>query len=489
MRNTVILLLCITALTLISSNLVQAQEKKDEPLFPIEQEGLWGYIDRTGKVLIKQQYYYATSFQEGLANVLLSKIKSVYIDKSGKEVIRSEILGVTSFREGLALFVLMGMGNLTYGYMDKTGKTAIEARYSFARDFSEGLAAVEISKRDRRGLNMPVTRWGFIDKQGKETIDFKFWDARSFSNGLAAVRVPNKGWGYVNKKGEIAISPDYQGAWNFSDGMALVNVGGKNPEPIQDVGCFPWQKQKPGSETPPKPEDRGKFGFIDRMGRLVIEAKYEGAASFSEGLAIVEIDKKHGYIDKTGKLVVEAKFDEAYGFHEGLAAVREGNKWGYIDKTGKTIIKPHYDEAWSFNNDLAAVYENKKMAYLNKTGKTIWKAPDKPDPELAEAGVIKVLHTISASQAIYSTRYAEFGTMEDLIKKVRLDEELASGKKNGYIFELKAEKNIWSCVARPENPGKTGKRSFFIDQNGVIRYKKCTSHRDSLADKDSDVLR
>ena len=43
---------------------------------------------------------------------------------------------------------------------------------------------------------------------------------------------------------------------------------------------------------------------------------------------------KSGYIDKEGDLVIEAKFDDAKDFYEGLAPVRVGDKWGYIDKTG-----------------------------------------------------------------------------------------------------------------------------------------------------------
>jgi hypothetical protein len=41
-----------------------------------------------------------------------------------------------------------------------------------------------------------------------------------------------------------------------------------------------------------------------------------------------------GYVDKTGKMVVGPQFDFAGGFFEGLALVRIGDdktgKWGYI---------------------------------------------------------------------------------------------------------------------------------------------------------------
>jgi len=36
-------------------------------------------------------------------------------------------------------------------------------------------------------------------------------------------------------------------------------------------------------------EVRGKWGFMDRAGKLVIEAKFEDAENFSEGLAPVKV--------------------------------------------------------------------------------------------------------------------------------------------------------------------------------------------------------
>ena len=42
----------------------------------------------------------------------------------------------------------------------------------------------------------------------------------------------------------------------------------------------------------------------------------------------VPVGKQWGFIDHTGKVVIPAKFDEVAYFSEGLAAVRVGSKWG-----------------------------------------------------------------------------------------------------------------------------------------------------------------
>ena len=96
-------------------------------------------------------------------------------------------------------------------------------------------------------------------------------------------------------------------------------------------------------------------------------------------MAAVKTGGKWGYIDKTGKVVVEIKYDDAKDFSEGLAAVWKGGRYFYIDKTGKKAIKSTFANAESFSNGLAEVNwtivgdDTKDVGYIDKTGKIIWK--------------------------------------------------------------------------------------------------------------------
>jgi hypothetical protein len=67
----------------------------------------------------------------------------------------------------------------------------------------------------------------------------------------------------------------------------------------------------------------------------------------NEGLAAVYIGKpfegKWGYIDKSGKMVIEPQFENALFFSGGLAHVSPltgeeiRGMWGYIDKSGQFV--------------------------------------------------------------------------------------------------------------------------------------------------------
>src|SRR5712692_3711026 len=132
---------------------------------------------------------------------------------------------------------------------------------------------------------------------------------------------------------------------------------------------------------------------MDRTGKLIIEAKFEDAEGFSEGLAPVKVKgelvwcppeeggnrsgstMRYGYIDRTGKLVIPVQFESAEPFSEGLAAIRNCGQASFINKTGKTVISG-FTDASSFSAGLARVQTlrngNLLTSYVDKTGKVVW---------------------------------------------------------------------------------------------------------------------
>ena len=105
----------------------------------------------------------------------------------------------------------------------------------------------------------------------------------------------------------------------------------------------------------------GKFGYIDRNGKIVIPARYTSAEDFSEGLALVRpIDKKsddYGYIDRMGKKVVRTETSSTLSsstlpdveprsldkFSNGLSPRLVGDLLGYKNKAEKLVIPARYE--------------------------------------------------------------------------------------------------------------------------------------------------
>jgi hypothetical protein len=108
----------------------------------------------------------------------------------------------------------------------------------------------------------------------------------------------------------------------------------------------------------------GKWGYMDKAGKVVIQPQYDNAWDFSEGLAAVEVNQLRGYIDPANTMVIKPAYAMSRPFVEGLAGVcvdagrfgsmmdlRAGGRWIFIDKTGKQAFPTHPDRPLSFVDD------------------------------------------------------------------------------------------------------------------------------------------
>jgi hypothetical protein len=319
-------------------------------LRPIQQDGKWGYIDSTGKVVVKPQFAWAEEFSEGLAAFENEDGKHGYIDETGKIVIEPKFDNWTEFSEGRAAVSI----DSEWGYIDKTGKWAIPPQFAVGRPFSDGLALVGVALNGKVTFPPGPEKHVFIDKTGKVVIDPKDDILNgTFSEGVGTVQ-------FITNHGVNAV---------------LIDRTGKVIANVQEIETDGFSE----GLTPAK--KNGKWGYIDTTGRFVIEPQYEGAHPFSEGLAVVLIGEKWGFIDHGGRVVITPKYGIGYDskhhdFSEGLALVYFQDRCSYIDKTGRILIKVPCNEAEQFAGGIASVRigENKaeKRGYINKLGKFVW---------------------------------------------------------------------------------------------------------------------
>ena len=121
--------------------------------------------------------------------------------------------------------------------------------------------------------------------------------------------------------------------------------------------------------------EKGKTGFRDLDGKIIIEAIYESAEMFSEGYSAVEVDGKWGLIDETGKYIIEPQFEYLGSVHCKLASYRANDKYGFVDITGQEKIKPQFDWVDEFAEGLCVVRNDNgklgsgKNGYINTSGK------------------------------------------------------------------------------------------------------------------------
>ncbi|MCL2040342.1 MAG: WG repeat-containing protein [Bacteroidetes bacterium] len=157
-----------------------------EGLSPISNANLdrFGYIDKTGKLVIDYIYYEAGMFSEGLARVYTPN--------------------KTTGRGG-------------FGFINKDGKLLIDNHFDETRLFKEGYNFVAIYSQN------DILRWGVIDKNGTVKADFNFYDCKDFSESIAAVQeLGDTLWHYIDNVTFSQVGEKYKYCGSFKDGKAFV---------------------------------------------------------------------------------------------------------------------------------------------------------------------------------------------------------------------------------------------------------------------------
>lgn len=112
------------------------------------------------------------------------------------------------------------------------------------------------------------------------------------------------------------------------------------------------------------------WGYIDSLGKVIVEPKFRSAGQFSEGLAPVRLNGTYGYIDQTGDFVIQPKYDVAYSFQKGQAKVYINGKPYYINLEGKITFEHNFSEIHGFGTNDFSIVITKAENYgiINREG-------------------------------------------------------------------------------------------------------------------------
>jgi hypothetical protein len=382
MKNLIAVLLTILSFSCQSTT---PTDKKSRDLFPIIENGLWGYINKSGQVIIKPQFRSAGQYSEGLAPVRLNGTYG-YIDETGKFIIQPIYDVAYSFEQGQAKvyidakpyfidkkgqrtfdhdlkeiadfgendFSIVTTKNEKYGIINRKGKLVVDTIYKNIYPFSNGLAIAigqnHVPNPDKEGV-APTYEIGVINSKGSFIIPFgKYKNITEYINGFAKVELlveRKKGWtdyqGVIDTTGKLRfIIPankwhfDYENE-NFSEGLATIDIFSVDPDTVKI-----W------SST-----NRYRFkGLINSNGEIVASnSKWDKITPFKNNRAFVQDTLKNWYlIDKQGRIINQEPYkhiiDEIstgnpeYLFQNGIEFVKTETGWGAIDTNGKFVLEP-----------------------------------------------------------------------------------------------------------------------------------------------------
>ncbi len=303
MKKNLMFALGLVALFALAGCSGNSPEEDSTQLWPAgDDNGKYGYIDKSGQMIIEPRYEAAARFSSGYALVKTTSGNGLFITKNGVEKQSDAFTEV----KGSAFY------------------------YNYATVRSSG-------------------KCGLLNTKLKYAVSPAYADMGNMTaDGLVAATSNGDKWGYINRSGEQIIPEKYVAAYDFVDGLAIVvNEKGKfgcidlagnerivaNYDYLQAIGngCIVFLSDN-------------KYGLLDVNGTIKVPAEYDIIASaqrWREGWLPACKNGQWGYIDQNGKVKIDFRFDDASMFSEGLAFVSTDGRFQCIDTKGaiKFILK------------------------------------------------------------------------------------------------------------------------------------------------------
>jgi len=176
-------------------------------------------------------------------------------------------------------------------------------------------------------------KWGFVNSKNEWVIKPKYIAVNNFSEGLAAVQKGIK-WGFINTNGDYVVKPVYGYVHDFKEGKAAV------------------LSFKPLPGTSREEKLKHKWGFVNKLGEMVIPFSFRNTFPFENNIALVanwgQHDKELYMIDPNGK-AISPPFVSKENYNESTLKIKNiringDSTYMYITKTGDSKTK------WYINN-------------------------------------------------------------------------------------------------------------------------------------------
>jgi hypothetical protein len=328
-------------------------------------------VDKNGKKLTPA-YRDIGEFSDGLAEFVPVEANASkqglhgFINKKGEVVIEPVYLGTDKFYKGKTWVMYPAGKQYGLSYIDTTGQTIYRIPVEhFKNDFLSSKSTLDfVCNRDTKEdiiwwkkNELYLLNWNFspyIEKEIKE------------AKGIYHFLYKGK-YGIIDKNMILRIPvalDDIDPEYKFSgQGMERVRYGDRygfiNVFTGEMVTGFEFTDTRKPTAGLFWVKKNNKWGCIDKTGKVRIPFLYDEASGFTaEDRAAVAINGKFGHIDKTGKIRTPLKYEFASYFQNGLSMVRLNEKYGYIDVDNKLVTRDDYAHALPFNQKTTTADRN-----------------------------------------------------------------------------------------------------------------------------------
>jgi hypothetical protein len=284
-----------------------------EGLAAVRVDGLYGYIDPTGKIVVAPRFQAAGSFLGGYAEVRLDD-SSAIVDRSGRLLGPARFSRIIPFHKDI--FVAEPLSR------NRPSRPGSDVRLEGFYDLSPFLSmnGAGLYHFQKGWLTDQDLKFSIFDVPGRGLV----WAGRKNDHGEEV-------WGLLKFDGTWQVTPRYWHVQQLTETHAV-------------VASMPDYSLPPG-----KSRDAIRWGAVDRNGRLVVPLKFAHLSYWRGGYGYAMERKPYGsdgsasgtrtgIVRANGTLLADRYFDEVDILDDGtLPRGRLGEKWYSIDPSGRLL--------------------------------------------------------------------------------------------------------------------------------------------------------
>ena len=272
--------------------------KNDKSGFIVKNdEGKFGIINYSGTQVLEPKYEAIENVYGNDMYVIKEANVSKLINKDGTIVLAEGYDKIEAILKNKENGIIFGKDG-KFGVMKTTGEVTIAPEYEELKESKDGII---IAKKDQK--------YGIIDLSNTAKVEFKYSMIT------------------YNEKADIYVAEGADALSDLLNSNFEVKVTGILNELNDNKG---YLKVRVGTEY-----KYYNFKFEEKQAKDVLT---------SNTLFLSKKDGKYGYVDKDGKVVVDYIYDDAKEQNScGFVAVKKDGKWGSLDSKGNESAKTEYN--------------------------------------------------------------------------------------------------------------------------------------------------
>lgn len=344
----------------------------------VQKEGKYGLINLDGTEILPCEYDSITTMK-GISNSLIVKKegKSGLVNTDGSIIVPVEYAEISSVTSEYQNGYIVKSSDNKYGIIKADGQVALEVKYEnikhirdndmyivkidgkwkvLANDgtvYLEGTAENAVSMNNGNVVVLEKNKYGIINIYTEAKTPVEYQELTYMFEDKFIAKKDGK-YGVINSNNEVIVELKYTDV-NYNKTTDYIKAK-------KEDGTFDYITRDFAVKLTAG-EENILNGFISinnsneiKYYNYKLEEKTNKEVYTTNTLFVSKQNGKYGFVNKDGKVIVEHVYEDALEQNEyGFCAIKKDGKWGAIDQYGNVVVEPKF----TLNN-------NKNINFIGK---------------------------------------------------------------------------------------------------------------------------